>query len=69
MAPTLLKLPAVITRVGFSRAKIYALIKEGAFPSPISLGARAVAWLDHEVDDWINDRVKAARGFAQKGAQ
>lgn len=74
MAPKLLKLPAVLTRVGFSRAKIYALIKQGAFPAPISLGARAVAWLDHEVDDWINAAIKASRGAdstgaCQKGAQ
>ena len=67
MAPKLLKLPAVLTRVGFSRAKIYALIKQGAFPAPISLGARAVAWLDHEVDDWINAVVHASRSGKTTG--
>ncbi|RJG26374.1 AlpA family phage regulatory protein [Massilia cavernae] len=41
MATKLLKLPAVLTRVAISRSKLYAGVKEGTFPAPVSLGARA----------------------------
>lgn len=60
-AMKLMKLPAVLTRVAISRSKLYANVKAGTFPAPISLGARAVAWLEHEVEDWILGRVEAAR--------
>lgn len=60
-AVKLMKLPAVLTRVAISRSKLYANVKAGTFPPPISLGARAVAWLEHEVEDWIVGRVEVAR--------
>ena len=40
---SLLRLPAVKARVGLCRSSIYAKIAAGEFPSPINLGARAVA--------------------------
>lgn len=57
---TVIRLPEVLRRIGVSRSKLYADIKNGAFPHPISLGARAVGWLDTEVDDWIAVRAEAA---------
>lgn len=56
-----IRLPTVLGIIGISRSKLYADIKNGDFPPPISLGARAVGWLDTEVDDWINSRVQATR--------
>ena len=32
-------------------------VKEGTFPAPISLGDRAVGWLEHELDAWIKKLV------------
>jgi prophage regulatory protein len=61
----LLRLPEVKQRVGLSRSTLYAKIQRGEFPAPISLGARAVAWLDSEVAEWISQRVNASRGGAQ----
>jgi prophage regulatory protein len=60
-----LRLPQVKQRTGLSRSTIYARMRNGDFPSPINLGARAVAWLDHEVEDWIRERVDAVRGGAK----
>lgn len=40
-------------KTGLSRSTIYYFIKEGTFPKPVSLGARAVAWVEHEVDAWL----------------
>jgi prophage regulatory protein len=57
----LLRLPQVKHRTGYSRSSIYAKISLGEFPAPVNLGARAVAWIDTEIDEWISNRVKASR--------
>lgn len=57
---SILRLPRVIERTGKCRTAIYAGIKNGTFPPPISLGERAVGWLESEINDWIESR-KAAR--------
>ncbi len=51
MTNMILRLPAVKTRTGLSRSTIYLRVAEGRFPKPISLGARAVGWVDAEVED------------------
>lgn len=56
-----IRLPEVLGIIGISRSKLYADIKAGMFPPPVSLGARAVGWLDTEVDDWITARVEGTR--------
>lgn len=60
-----LRLPQVKQRTGLSRSSIYAKISRGEFPSPVNLGARAVGWLESELDEWISDRVSEARGGAK----
>ena len=50
MQTTILRLPAVKSRTGLSRSTIYLRIKEGSFPAPVSLGARAVGWPSTEID-------------------
>jgi prophage regulatory protein len=57
----LLRLPRVKDRVGLGRSSIYALVSSGQFPRPISLGGRAVAWLESDITGWIETKVKAAR--------
>ena len=54
----ILRLNDVKKRTGLSRSTIYLNVKEGLFPEPISLGLRSVGWLESEVDQWINQRVK-----------
>jgi prophage regulatory protein len=61
MQQDLLRLPAVLTRVGWGRSTLYAKIKSGEFPSPIRLGPRSVAWPSFEVDAWIRERIAASR--------
>lgn len=63
---SLKRLPDVLTRVGYSRSTIYQLIARGKFPKPISLGARAVAWLESDIDKWIAERIEGA-GQIQRG--
>lgn len=56
------RLPHLKQRTGLSRSSIYALIKLEQFPKPISIGKRAVAWLDSDIEKWICDRISASRG-------
>ena len=42
--------------VQLSRSTIYACVKAGTFPAPISIGARAVAWRLSDVEAWIEAR-------------
>lgn len=59
------RLPDVLKRVGYSRSTIYQLIAEGKFPKPINLGERAVAWLECDIDAWIEARIESARSLRQ----
>jgi len=31
------------------------------FPRPISLGGRAVGWLEQDIDEWIVSRIEESR--------
>ncbi|RYH17532.1 MAG: AlpA family transcriptional regulator [Alcaligenaceae bacterium] len=48
-----LRLPAVIHRVGLSRSTIYNRQRSGSFPKPVKLGPRAVGFIEREIDAWI----------------
>ena len=54
----IMRLPEVINRVGLSRASVYLYITKNAFPKPVSLGARAVGWLESDIDGWIAARIE-----------
>ena len=53
----LIRRPEVIAKVGLQTSQIYDLIAEGRFPTPVPIGARAVAWLESEIDAWIDARI------------
>ena len=57
MYQTVLRLALVKQRTGLSRSSIYNGIKQGTFPAQISLGPRAVGWLESGIDDWIESRI------------
>jgi prophage regulatory protein len=61
----IIRLPAVKEKTGWKRSSIYRMVELGRFPKPISLGARAVGWVEDEVDQWIASRIAASRGGAQ----
>ncbi len=37
----------------------------GRFPRPVSLGARAVGWIEAEVDEWMRERIAESRSKAE----
>lgn len=53
----LIKLKAVMHKTSLGHSSIYKFIAEGSFPKQVSLGAKSVAWLESEIDDWIMDRI------------
>ena len=53
----ILRLPAVLNRVGLGKTALYALIRRGHFPRPVQLSAaRAVGWRVEDVDEWLQAR-------------
>nr|VFJ75702.1 MAG: transcriptional regulator, AlpA family [Candidatus Kentron sp. FW] len=68
MATKIPRLPAVKARTGLSRSSIYLRISENRFPSPVSLGGRAVGWIEADVDDWLNQRIQETRGTPEHSA-
>ena len=62
-----IRLPEVLTRTGYGRTTIYRKMEDGSFPRSVKLGgppidpnvfdSRAIAWIEDEVDQWIEDRI------------
>lgn len=56
-----LRLPDVISRTGLSRSTIYKKIQEGEFPAPIKLGPRASAWIEGEIEEFLQACIRNSR--------
>lgn len=54
----LIRLPKLIEMTGGSRSWIYQQISEGKFPKPVKIGKRSSAWVESEIDEWIQQRMK-----------
>ena len=55
---------------GHSPQYIYELMAAGKFPKPIKLaGGRAVAWLESELVEWQQARIRARDAKAEKTAK
>ncbi|WP_219953067.1 AlpA family transcriptional regulator [Dickeya zeae] len=50
----LLRLRQVEEKTGLKRSQIYLYMKDGIFPASIKIGPASVAWLESEIDEWIN---------------
>jgi prophage regulatory protein len=61
MTNTILRLPAVKDRTGLSRSTIYLHVSNGTFPPPVSLGSRAVGWVESEIEEWISRKIQDSR--------
>jgi len=49
-----------------SKTTIYNLVNSGKFPAPIRLLDNKVAWVEHEVQEWISSKIfKRNCDFAQ----
>ncbi|MGB0938945.1 MAG: AlpA family transcriptional regulator [Colwellia sp.] len=52
-----IKLDEVMHCTGLGRSSIYKYMNNGDFPRSISLGDRAVAWVESEVHDWMAEKL------------
>ncbi len=69
-ALTILRRKKVQARTGLSSSTIYAKIKpnpkrpsdyDPTFPKPVSIGAKAVGWIESEVDEWLTAQIAKSR--------
>ncbi|PCJ51082.1 MAG: AlpA family transcriptional regulator [Gammaproteobacteria bacterium] len=60
MSHRILRLPAVKELTGLSRSTIYLRVSKNEFPAPISLGGRAVGWLEESVNNWLEEKIAAS---------
>lgn len=57
----LIRMPEVLSKTGFKKSWIYLLISNNSFPKPIKMGARAIAFVEAEIDEWVEDRINEYR--------
>ena len=61
MVNIILRLPSVKTRTGLSRSSIYLRMSKGDFPPSISLGGRAVGWLESDIERWLDEKISSSQ--------
>jgi len=54
-----MRLKDVLNCTGLSRAVLYTLLSEQAFPPSFPLSGTTVAWLEKDVQNWIESRIDA----------
>lgn len=63
--PKLIRLPEVIRRTRFGKTWIYTLIKAGRFPSQVKTGLRSIAFIESEIDAWIEKIISDSRPVSE----
>jgi prophage regulatory protein len=58
----LIKRSQVEALTSLSRSSIYRLMALSEFPKPINITSKAVAWVQSDVEAWIDDRISASKG-------
>ncbi|HHQ6589359.1 TPA: helix-turn-helix transcriptional regulator [Serratia fonticola] len=61
MSQNLIRLTDVQRRTGYSKAWIYRLMSQGKFPTSVKIGTRAIAFVESEIDEWVNERIAESR--------
>ena len=55
----LLTRPEVERRTGLSRSTIYRKMRDGTFPVPLKVSARAVRWRDSDIRAYVDSRPRS----------
>jgi prophage regulatory protein len=53
MQSRLIRSKEVQAITGLPKSSLHNMARAGTFPAPLKLGARAVAWRESDVDEWI----------------
>ena len=57
----LIRLSEVMNKTGFGKAWLYRLISQNRFPQPVKIGIRAIAFIESEIDEWIQLTIENSR--------
>ncbi len=57
MTMRFLRLKEVMSLTGLGRSTIYKFMDDEVFPKTIPLGGRAVAWVESEIEEWMESRL------------
>ena len=57
----LIKLNRVKSMTGLSKSSIYAMMHKDSFPKKIHIGVRGVAWIEAEIQQWIESKISQSR--------
>jgi prophage regulatory protein len=57
----MLRRPEVEKLTARSRSAIYEGMAAGTFPKPVKIGARAVAWPESVIRNWIAERMEGGK--------
>lgn len=57
----LLRIEAVMERVGLGRSSIHKRVKEETFPAPHRFSRRYSAWSESAIDTWIANQISGAK--------
>lgn len=60
----MLRMPEVIRRTGLSRSSVYSLMEQGKFPRQIKVSENTAAWLEQEIDAYLQERIDERNGTA-----
>jgi len=69
-ALTIIRRKQVEARTGLSRSSIYARLRQNpkrpgdydpTFPKPISIGVKAIGWIEAEIDAWLTAQIEKSR--------
>ena len=62
-----LMLPQVREIVPYSASHIWRLERSGQFPQRVRLGGNRVAWLQSEVNNWVENKLASRNDKSQRG--
>lgn len=54
---SLIRFREVQKRTGYSKAWLYRLISQKRFPQSVKIGSRSIAFVESEIDAWIDARI------------
>jgi prophage regulatory protein len=60
-ADSLLRLQQVMAITSLCRSHVFLLIKQGKFPTSITVGVRGARWVESEVRQWVSNQIATAR--------
>ena len=67
MKENLMRLPEVIKLTGFRRSQIYRLVNIGEFPKQVKISSKSAAWLESELEEWMDKKIQESRNNTPGG--